>query len=144
MLQYKTITPPTLALLTELQSFDFLKDFYLVGGTALALQIGHRTSTDIDLFNHNAFDISSVRNELNLKYKPDVIRENKFGVFSFLNDIKTDIVFHPYKLIDNIILSDDIRMASSKEIAAMKLNAITRRGKKEILLTCLNFLNNLP
>lgn len=50
------ISPDTFKLIQELQSLPELKDFYLVGGTSLALQIGHRNSIDIDLFCNNDFD----------------------------------------------------------------------------------------
>ena len=50
MLQYQTISPVTRDLLKELQTLDFLKTSRLVGGTALALQLGHRSSVDLDFF----------------------------------------------------------------------------------------------
>lgn len=50
MLQYKTIPPETLHLLKDLQSLPILNGTRLVGGTALALQLGHRKSIDLDLF----------------------------------------------------------------------------------------------
>ena len=50
MLHTETVLPGTLDLLRELQALAPLADMRLVGGTALALQLGHRTSVDIDLF----------------------------------------------------------------------------------------------
>ena len=50
------IKPETFNLIQELQSLDILKEFYLVGGTALALKLGHRNSIDIDLFTKNEFE----------------------------------------------------------------------------------------
>jgi hypothetical protein len=50
MLQYSAVNKETLGLLRSLMQHDFLTDFNLVGGTALALQIGHRLSVDLDLF----------------------------------------------------------------------------------------------
>jgi hypothetical protein len=57
VLRQETVVPEMLELIKELQSNPLFSDFYLVGGTALALQLGHRTSTDIDLFSytHNIF-----------------------------------------------------------------------------------------
>ena len=46
------ITPETFKLIQQLQSIPELKEFYLVGGTALALQLGHRNSIDIDQANN--------------------------------------------------------------------------------------------
>ncbi|MEI7587081.1 nucleotidyl transferase AbiEii/AbiGii toxin family protein [Runella sp.] len=50
MLQTRTVEPGTLELLKQLMSLKALEQFYLVGGTALALQMGHRISVDLDLF----------------------------------------------------------------------------------------------
>jgi hypothetical protein len=50
MLHYKTVEKSTLELLKKLMDDNFLKDFALVGGTALALRLGHRISADIGLF----------------------------------------------------------------------------------------------
>ena len=50
MLQYHTVDKPTLELLKQLQQTAMFNELRLVGGTSLALQIGHRTSIDIDLF----------------------------------------------------------------------------------------------
>ncbi len=55
MLQYRAIYPQTLELLKQLMNLEELKDFYLAGGTALALQIGHRISVDLDFFTQSDF-----------------------------------------------------------------------------------------
>lgn len=59
MLQTQTIDPATLELIKSLQSRDYLKGFNLVGGTALALYLGHRRSIDIDLFSNFDFDVAT-------------------------------------------------------------------------------------
>ncbi len=64
----ETVEQSTLELLKTLQSDDSLKDFVLVGGTALALQLGHRKSIDIDLFSRNPFNANSLSEELENKY----------------------------------------------------------------------------
>jgi len=61
MLHYQSIHPKTLELLKELQQTEFLQTFNLVGGTALALQIGHRKSIDIDLFGRTDFESSEFK-----------------------------------------------------------------------------------
>mgnify|MGYP006361572541 FL=1 len=50
MLHYETIHPDTLELLIKIQSLEMFRDLRLVGGTALALQLGHRVSIDLNLF----------------------------------------------------------------------------------------------
>jgi len=60
MLRKETIEPGTLELLKELMQDIHLSDFFLVGGTALSLLIGHRTSIDIDLFSVDSFDENKI------------------------------------------------------------------------------------
>ena len=62
------IAPATFQLVQQLQAIPELKDFYLVGGTALALQLGHRNSIDIDLFTKNEFEPSDIETLLNSNY----------------------------------------------------------------------------
>ena len=64
MLHYKTIHPTTLELLKVLQSLPELANTRLVGGTALALQIGHRSSVDIDLFGNFNIEMALLPHEL--------------------------------------------------------------------------------
>ena len=64
MLQYRSIYPKTLELLIELMLQSCLQDFFLVGGTALALQIGHRISVDIDMFTPCEFSSRKLLSEL--------------------------------------------------------------------------------
>jgi hypothetical protein len=72
-----------------------LLNFSLVGGTALALQYGHRISVDIDLFSHLDFDnqkiITDLETEFGNEFSLQISRE-KFGVFCFINSIKVDII----------------------------------------------------
>ena len=56
MLQTRTVEPATLGLLKKLMAHPLIEPFYLVGGTALALQLGHRFSVDLDLFTHLPYD----------------------------------------------------------------------------------------
>ena len=65
MLHNETILPRTLELLNKLMQPPFPKDFYLAGGTALALQIGHRISIDLDLFSSAEFNADEIIEQLN-------------------------------------------------------------------------------
>ncbi len=68
MLHKETVNPGTLELLIHLQKKNYLKGFYLVGGTALALQIGHRKSIDIDLFSDFEFDTLQILENLSADF----------------------------------------------------------------------------
>jgi hypothetical protein len=131
MLHIKTVDPVTLSLITSLQSKNYLGQFLLVGGTALALQIGHRTSVDIDLFSNVRFDVANLLNFLQEDYTGLVVRNQmNHALLAEIEKVKTDFVFQPSTLIDNPITIDNIKMATTKEIAAMKISAIIARGKK--------------
>jgi hypothetical protein len=111
-----------------------LKDFYLVGRTALSLQYGHRISVDLDLFCNQKFDTDLIKVALEDEFGKEFEYEgnfSKFGIFCFIKDIKVDIVYYPHPIIFEPIETDSIRMYNAKDIVAMKIQAILGRGKKK-------------
>ena len=73
MLYHETVLPGTLGLLKRLMADDALRQFVLVGGTALSLQIGHRRSIDLDLFSVTDFEAATILDYLNQAgYSPKV------------------------------------------------------------------------
>ncbi|HEX3934885.1 MAG TPA: nucleotidyl transferase AbiEii/AbiGii toxin family protein, partial [Puia sp.] len=130
MLHTETVQARTLALIKRLSEDPVFKNFVLVGGTALSLQLGHRKSIDIDLFSADAFDAKAIGHYLDTQYKGEKIRVLRNGVFSLLDKIKVDMIAHQYPWIDAIKEAEGIRMASTQEIGAMKLNAIVGSGKR--------------
>jgi Nucleotidyl transferase AbiEii toxin, Type IV TA system len=130
MLHTETVEAGTLALIKRLSQDPLFKDFVLVGGTALSLQLGHRKSIDIDLFSNNAFDAKAIGHYLDKQYKGDNTRALGNAVFSVLDGVKVDIVAHQYPWIDAIKEIEGIRMVSPKEIGAMKLHAIVNSGRR--------------
>jgi len=114
-----------------------LNDFSLVGGTALALRYGHRRSVDLDLFALKDFDYEFIINVLSKKFPGFSFRSgnNTIGVFGFIDDIKIDLVkYHFHPLIEELNVVDTIRMFSTADIMAMKINAILKRGQKKYFL----------
>jgi hypothetical protein len=109
-----------------------LKDFILVGGTALALQIGHRTSVDIDLFTSQECERDKIESELKKKYQNNYkrlfITENT--ITCLIYDIKTDILKYEYPYIDKVVNEEGIKIISLPDITAMKLDAITGNGSR--------------
>lgn len=107
-----------------------LKDFVLVGGTALSLQIGHRKSIDIDLFSNKEFDIAEVENTLIQNFDFKVLNKTKGSLMGHVNQIKVDVIAHRYQWIKPAIIVDEMVLASLEDIAAMKLNAISNDGSR--------------
>lgn len=130
MLRTETVTPGTLELLKKLMQDEQLHDFFLVGGTALSLQIGHRISIDIDLFSQKPFDENefSIHLENNSGLKLNYL--NKNTIKGQIDDIQVDLITHAYPLVKDLVLSESIRLASLEDIAAMKLNAIIGNGTR--------------
>ena len=131
MLSLRTVTPDTLELLKALMSAPELSSLRLVGGTALALQYGHRVSVDLDLFGEVAIDKFELLTLLQGLGEVRVINETKNIHQYFVNGIKVDIVNYPYSWIDAPVEDDSIRLSSPKDIAALKINAIEGRGTKK-------------
>ena len=69
MLHKESVEPSTLELLIELQGKDYLQGFHLVGGTALALKMGHRKSIDLDLFSNSDFDAGYILENLAVDFQ---------------------------------------------------------------------------
>ena len=98
---------------------------------ALALQIGHRNSIDIDLFGKCELDGFLFSEILSGFGETTIIKKSKRILIYSVSGIKVDIVDYQYKLLCAPLIEEGIRLASEKDIAAMKLNAITGRGSKK-------------
>lgn len=127
----EVILPNTLELLKQLQNDIVLSDFFLVGGTSLALQIGHRLSIDLDLFTQKNIDTQQLESHLSESYGffSDYIAKNTLK--GFINNVKTDFITHNYPLVNPLVKENSFRLASLEDIAAMKLNAIAHSGNRQ-------------
>mgnify|MGYP000264973411 CR=1 FL=1 len=124
MLHYETVDTGTLALLKKLQSLSIFNEMRLVGGTSLALQIGHRKSIDIDLFGNLQVEYENLIDELKTIGEVVPLKNSKNIHSLLINDIKVDIVNYEYKWLENKIIHENIYLATIQDIAAMKLNCI--------------------
>lgn len=131
MLHYETITPETHSLLEKLSDLSVLKDARLVEGTALALQLGHRTSTDLDFFGRINADSEKLRDILREIGSVEIASVSKNINIFWINGIKVDMVNYPYPWLDLPIEENRVRLASLNDIAAMKIAAIVNRGTKK-------------
>ena len=104
----------------------------LVGGTALALQYGHRRSVDLDFFGQTTESVDELTQILADRFADIEQRNCSKNIKSYLlNGVKVDIVNYPYEWIDDIVEENGLRLASPKDIAAMKVNAVIGRGTKK-------------
>ena len=136
-LHYQTVSPVLVDCLHKLMAHPAFKDFYLVGGTSLALQRGHRLSIDIDLFTcvpygeMNTTEIEAALLEM-FPYtdRTEELHHSQMVYSMYVGDSKEDCVkldlCYDDPLIFSLIEIDGLRIASEKEIAAMKIQAITQ------------------
>lgn len=130
MLYKTTIDNSTLELLIRLMSDEVMKDFVLVGGTALALQLGHRISIDIDLFSTDSFDENALADYLRSAHNFELDFISKNTLKGEIKGVQLDCIAHQYPWIISPINEENIRIASYDDIAAMKLNAIAGNGTR--------------
>ena len=147
MLHTETVESGTLSLLKKLMVLTSLKPFALVGGTALSLRYGHRSSIDLDLFFHGKFNHHQIIDELESTFQHRFVykqQQTQFGIFCFIDDIKVDIVYFPHQPIAEIEEVDYIRMYSNADISAMKIQAILGRAKKKDFWDLNELLQHYP
>lgn len=111
---------------------NFKEEFYLAGGTSLALQIGHRDSVDFDFFKQDNIDTSKLFGKIkNIfhGYKILKIQEEKNTLTVLVDEnIKLSFFSYKYKLIKETRKEKCLSLASVEDIACMKLSAILSRA----------------
>jgi len=114
-----------------LPKFSVFKDrFYLAGGTALALYIGHRDSIDFDFFTREKFDHQSLIREIKETFKTDEIKEivNQPNTLLIeINGVSASFFFYEYPLLQPPLQTEHLTIASLTDIGCMKLEAILGR-----------------
>ena len=134
MLQTQTIEPRALSILEKLMGLSSLQNFYLVGGTALALKYGHRLSVDLDLFGNKDFNKEFILSQLTETFGEQLMYENtrsQWAIFCYIQNVKVDIVEYKHNQIADAEILGNLRLYNSLDIMAMKVNAILGRGKKK-------------
>jgi hypothetical protein len=108
----------------------FNRKFYLVGGTAIALHIGHRRSIDFDLFCEKPFAKMYVNNKLNtIPFKKIKLFEDIDQMHFYVNEVKMTLFHFPYPIMHETKISNIISIPKLKTLAAMKAYALGRRAK---------------
>jgi len=138
----ETLEPKTKKLLEKMKNCDWLKDFYLAGGTAFALQYGHRRSVDLDWFSENNFSNKILLNKLSKLGKFELLNEEEWTLEGYLDGVKISFMRYPYPLLEKKIKYDGkVCLASSLDIALMKITAISGRNVKKDFIDLFLYLN---
>ncbi|THF53141.1 nucleotidyl transferase AbiEii/AbiGii toxin family protein [Flavobacterium supellecticarium] len=130
MIYKETVSEELWVQLQKLMKDELLKEFVLVGGTALSLKIGHRESIDIDLFTNKDFNVENLVIHLQNNYNAILKRYTKNSINAYVEKVKVDIIAHKYPLLKPIEDIMGIRMVSNEDIGAMKLHAIVQSGSR--------------
>ncbi len=121
----------TESVLAKIAKSPLAKNFYLAGGTALALQLGHRKSIDLDWFTSSAFQNSVIKTEVSKLGNFKVESEDKNTIHGVLENVKVSFLVYGYPMLYPFTKILGIRAADIRDIAAMKLDAISSRGSKK-------------
>jgi predicted nucleotidyltransferase component of viral defense system len=120
--------------LVFLQDLDFIQDFYLAGGTALALQIGHRISTDLDWFSPTNILQTPQREYIQRVLKSseefETISEGDGLLFTRLFDTDTSFIYQHHSLVEPAVEYERVKLATPHDIGLMKLAEIASRGTR--------------
>ncbi len=149
MFHEKAITPSGQKTLTYLRQQAFINGFYLAGGTALALQIGHRLSTDLDWFSPQRTLLAPEREVIYQKLQTgkqlQIVSEQDGMLFMRLFDTDVSFIFQQHPLLQETVNYQSIQLASPTDIGLMKLAAINSRGTRRdfVDLYCLREIVSL-
>ena len=130
---WETITPDMRTILGEFTRSDLGTKFYLAGGTALALQLGHRLSLDLDFFSPTE-DIPTLRPALekSLAMFSPTLADSAWGNLVYLaRDIRIGFYGYGYEMVAPLVETQTARLASIEDIALMKLDALLARAARK-------------
>ncbi|MFN0216670.1 MAG: nucleotidyl transferase AbiEii/AbiGii toxin family protein [Saprospiraceae bacterium] len=144
MLQTRTVESRTLELLKNLVAKPYLESFFLVGGTALALQMGHRVSIDLDFFTITDFDQDELLADLRKDFEVDVEVRSPSILITRIDGVKVDFVRFRYKILFPALQIEGVRMLELRDVAPMKLDAVTKRGSKKDFYDIYFLLEKMP
>lgn len=108
----------------------FKRSFYLVGGTAVALHLGHRRSIDFDLFTSARLNKSRIKEKLmNCPYDQKPVFEDFDQMHLLINNVKVTFFTYPYPVPHPVAINSIITMPELLSLSAMKAYALGRRAK---------------
>ncbi len=122
------LTPQQQSVLELLKGVVLANEFYLAGGTALALQLGHRTSLDFDFFTPRPFNPENLIAQFT---DLEVLHEATGTLTAVIQNVRISFFEYRYPLLHPLLKSFLVPVAHVEDIAAMKISAIASRGSKK-------------
>jgi hypothetical protein len=143
---YNILDKKRIALLPFFRNLE--EKFYLGGGTALALQIGHRDSLDFDFFKNGDIDTKKLFDDIKEVFEGHKllkIQEERNTLDLIIDDtVKVSFFGYKYELIDDVINEENLTLASIRDIGCMKLSAITGRASNKDYIDIYYILKAIP
>lgn len=130
-------------LLKKISEVVSIDDYYMIGGTALSLQLGLRESYDFDFCVKNEFNNEILLNELKSIGNVEVIQNQKGTCDVILNGVQVSFFYYPNKVLKDFTKAEEmpnLKMASVLDIAVMKVVAIGGRGAKKDFFDLYNII----
>jgi len=145
---YQTIDPKAYSVLGELMANPQIKanEFVLCGGGALALHLGHRQSTDLDLFTNRSIGPDQMQQVLSNMFSDrlSLYNQSELGVRAFVDGVKLDMIRFPYDFQHPVVNSGAIRFLEKEDAIAMKLHAVAGRGLRRDFYDLAEILQKVP
>lgn len=130
-LKYEALPDSQFELFKNLSNEKWINQFYLAGGTSVALRFGHRKSYDFDFFTQKKFSNTEILLKIKKFGEVKVITQTENIIHCFLNDFEISFFTVDYPLIDKVDKYNFLNIASLKDLFLMKLQAIAGRGSKK-------------
>ncbi len=111
---------------------EHFSSFYLAGGTALALQIGHRESIDLDFFTQENFNANIISSFTKFPFVANTLQNNNISLIA--NDTKVTFLYWPFPKLKNLVTIGNVRLLNPQDIGLLKLLALQgRHTRKDII-----------
>lgn len=127
----QTLAKNTERVLGKITKSGVLEKFYLAGGTALALLLGHRKSEDLDWFSHKSFSNDGIKKALSELGEFQLTGEEQGTVHGVLDEVRVSFLHYDYPMLFPFIRFESVSVADERDIAAMKIDALSSRGSRK-------------
>jgi len=140
----ETLEPKTKRVLDALVHSGIIGSFYLVGGTALAIELGHRRSIDLDFFSAEDFRTADLKERLTDAGDLVVVGEEDGTLHVTIDGVKVSFLRYPYPCLFPLVDFEGVVLADERDIAAMKIDAIASRGSRKDFIDLFVLLEKYP
>lgn len=137
-----TLPQATAQLIEKIKLLPELKNFYLSGGTALSLQLGHRESEDLDFFTTTDFKPETIQRALLNISHLEAVQIEQGTLNTFLEGVKLQFLHYPHSLLEEPFEWNSLKLSSVIDIACTKLITISARGGKKDFIDLYKILEN--